>query len=137
MSSGANVVAFAAPAAASDAAANGLVGASQVSLALLLVIGAIFGLAWVLRRLKVLPAAAPGAIEVLSQVALGARERAVLLRVGRERVLVGISAGGVQPLLVLAAEPVAESGTSPPIAPVVASTEPSGFADLLRRSLGR
>ncbi len=137
MNSGVDAVAFAAPAAASDAAANGLVGASQVSIALLLVIAAIFGLAWLLRRLKVLPAAAPGGIEVLSQVALGARERAVLLRIGRERVLVGISGGGVHPLLVLAAEPVAEPGAALPVAAPVVKPESASFADLLRRSLGR
>ncbi|WP_428603154.1 flagellar biosynthetic protein FliO [Sedimenticola sp.] len=71
---------------------------------LLLILVLIFALGWLLRRFGRLPLASKGEIAVLSGVSLGPRERAVLLRVGDTRLLVGVAPGRVQTLHVLEKE---------------------------------
>jgi len=72
---------------------------------LLLVIGLIFLLAWLLRRMQQLNTRGNQAIKLISSHALGPRERLVLVQVGSEQVLLGLSAGRITPLHVLE-EPV-------------------------------
>jgi len=92
----------AAPAAAQVAApaahapsSPGLFGAF---FALLLVLGLILGLAWLLRRL-------PGAgfrpvegLRVVASLQLGAKERAVVIEVGGQQLLLGVTAAGISRL---------------------------------------
>ncbi|MCF7202760.1 flagellar biosynthetic protein FliO [Pseudomonas oligotrophica] len=78
---------------------------SKLLLGLLLVIGLIFLLAWLLRRVQHLNPRGPQAIKLVSSQALGPRERLVLVQVGGEQVLIGLSAGRITPLHVLK-EPV-------------------------------
>ena len=134
--SGAGVAAesarFAAPGAATPVAASSASGIGQVTLALLLVIAAVFVVAWLARRLRNVGAGGANGIEVLAQTALGAKERAVIVRVGRARLLLGVAAGQVNLLYTL---PEGEVDTvSPAGEPVVARP---GFAELLKKSLGR
>jgi flagellar protein FliO/FliZ len=68
---------------------------------LILVIAFILLLAWLVRRFANLPMAGKGAIRVLGGVALGSRERAVLVAVGGTRLLIGVAPGRVQTLHVL------------------------------------
>jgi flagellar protein FliO/FliZ len=68
---------------------------------LILVIAFILMLAWLVRRFANLPMAGKGAIRVLGGVALGSRERAVLVAVGGTRLLIGVAPGRVQTLHVL------------------------------------
>jgi len=85
-------------------------------------------LAWGSRHLFRLQPAGHGPIRILGSLALGARERVVLLEVGAAQVVVGVSPGRLQTLHVLAsAERVA-----PPAEP---SRE--GFAEHLSRLTGR
>lgn len=72
---------------------------------LLLVIGLIFLLAWLLRRMQQINPRSNQAIKLISSHALGPRERLVLVQVGSEQVLLGLSAGRITPLHVLE-EPV-------------------------------
>jgi flagellar protein FliO/FliZ len=72
---------------------------------LLLVVGLIFLLAWLLRRMQQLNPRGNQAIKLISSHALGPRERLVLVQVGSEQVLLGLSAGRITPLHVLE-EPV-------------------------------
>ena len=72
---------------------------------LLLVIGLIFLLAWLLRRMQQINPRSNQVIKLISSHALGPRERLVLVQVGREQVLLGLSAGRITPLHVLE-EPV-------------------------------
>ena len=79
-------------------------------------------------------------LQILAQVALGARERAVLLRVGDQQLLIGVAPGSVRLLSVLTA-PASGAGTPPALA-VPVDTRGSGprlasFREVLRRSLGR
>lgn len=74
---------------------------SKLLLGLLLVIGLIFLLAWLLRRVQQLNPRGNQAIKLISSHALGPRERLVLVQVGSEQVLLGLSAGRITPLHVL------------------------------------
>jgi flagellar protein FliO/FliZ len=88
-------------------ALNSGVGAqlTQLVLGLLLVLGLIFGLAWMLRRVQSAGPRQGQLIELLSSRALGARDRLVLVQVGNEQILLGITPGRITPLHVLK-EPV-------------------------------
>ncbi|PIA70625.1 flagellar biosynthetic protein FliO [Pseudomonas sediminis] len=77
----------------------------QLLLGLLLVIGLIFLLAWLLRRVQQLNPKGGQVIKLLSSQALGPRDRLVLVQVGNEQILLGLSAGRITPLHVLK-EPV-------------------------------
>jgi flagellar protein FliO/FliZ len=93
------------------ALASGLAApALRMVLSLGAVLAVVAGLAWLARRLKGGPLKT-GLIEIQSGVSLGAREKVVLLRVGQEQVLVGISAAGMRTLHVMR-----EAGTTPPFA---------------------
>ena len=92
---------FAAPQTAAAAHAGALGGLGEVTLALLLVLGAVFALAWVLKRARGLGSRAGGALEVLAHMPLGQKERAVLVRVGATQILLGVAPGRVNALYVL------------------------------------
>jgi len=76
---------------------------------LVLVLALIVGLAWAVRRFMHLPAAGKGLIRVLGGVALGSRERAVVVAVGSTRLLLGVAPGQVRMLHILPSDP-AEGG---------------------------
>ena len=122
---------FAAPQTAPAAHAGGLSGLGEVTLALLLVLGAVFALAWLLKRARGLSSRFGGSLDVLAQLPLGQKERAVLLRVGATQILIGVAPGRVNTLYVLA-EPL-ELGRAP-AAPGADGGSP--FRALLR-SLGK
>ena len=90
----------AAPGAASTAgaAATGFV---TVAFSLLMILAVIVGLAWVATRLRLTPRAASSGLKVLADVAVGAKERVVLLKVGDAQALVGVGADGVRSLALL------------------------------------
>ncbi|HVH83894.1 MAG TPA: flagellar biosynthetic protein FliO [Steroidobacteraceae bacterium] len=92
---------FAAPQTAPAAHAGALGGLGQVTLALLLVLGAVFALAWLLKRARTFSSRAGSALDVLAQVPLGQKERAVLLKVGATQILLGVAPGRVNTLYVL------------------------------------
>ncbi len=122
---------FAAPHAATTAAPVGAGGLASVTLALLAVLAAIFAVAWLARRVRGIGNKVGSAIDVLAEVPLGPKERAVLLKVGGEQVLIGVAPGRVSALHVLR-EPVE-------LAKVATATTPgaASFGALLRRSLGK
>jgi flagellar protein FliO/FliZ len=92
---------FAAPQTAPAAHAGGLGGLGEVTLALLLVLGAVFALAWLLKRVRAFNSRVGGALDVLAQVPLGQKERAVLIKVGQTQLLLGVAPGDVKTLYVL------------------------------------
>jgi flagellar protein FliO/FliZ len=134
---------FAAPRAAEPAATSPAAGLVQVTLSLLLVLAAVFAAAWAVRRLKGFGRLAPGAIEVIADVALGPKERAVLVQVGKQQLLLGVASGNVNTLHVLA-EPVALTPRPPVLGQTTAEQTSSGtpipphlqFKTILKRSLG-
>jgi flagellar protein FliO/FliZ len=121
---------FAAPGAAASVPVSGVAGLGQVTLALCIVLGAIFLCAWFARRMRNISGGHLGALSVVAEVRLGPKERAVLLQVGATQLLVGVAPGQINALHVLA-EPL------PPQAPTAPSIEGVSFKSLLRRSLGK
>ena len=107
LAAGAAVAQAAAPAAAGP----GLVGGV---FALLLVLGLILGLGWLLKRLPGAGFRQAEGLRVVASITLGARERAVVVQVGDQQLLLGVAAGAVTTLHTLP-QPLAE--TPPPQLP--------------------
>lgn len=123
---------FAAPQTTSSPHPVGVGGLSEVALALIIVLAAIFVIAWLVRRLRLASNRVGGAIDILADVPLGQKERAVLLKVGATQILLGVAPGRVNTLHVLA-EPLEIS--RPPAGH--AADSPNSFRTLLMRSLGK
>jgi len=94
-------------AAAAPAVSSGVAGQlTQLVFGLLLVLGLIFFLAWLLRRVQQAGPAGKGqVIELIGSRALGPRDRLMLVQVGNEQILLGLSPGTITALHVLK-EPV-------------------------------
>lgn len=105
--------ALAAPAAAPAAPATGQIQAAPIQVgahapatpglggaaaALLLVLLLIVGLAWLLRRLPGSGFRQTDGLRVVASIPLGAKERAAVVQVGGEQLLLGIGPGGVRTL---------------------------------------
>jgi flagellar protein FliO/FliZ len=81
---------------------SGLVGPAVRMLAsLAAVLALVAALAWIAQKLRNGTRARGGLIEILSGVSLGTRDKVVLLRVGEEQVLVGVSPAGMRALHVI------------------------------------
>lgn len=80
--------------------------AIRMVLGLAVVLALLGATAWVSRRFRVGAGMRGGLIEVVSGLSLGARERVVLIRVGGDQVLVGVSPSGMRTLHVLNQDPV-------------------------------
>ena len=103
----------------------GSIGGAVFSL--LLVIGLILGLGWLAKRMPGMKRGAGSSqLKVIASVALGPRDRAVVLDVGGQQLLVGVGQGGVRTLHTL----------EHPL-PVVESTAPSAFAQVLAQHFGK
>ncbi|MBK5355218.1 flagellar biosynthetic protein FliO [Pseudomonas sp. TH41] len=92
---------------AAPAVSSGVAGQlTQLVFGLLLVLGLIFFLAWLLRRVQQAGPAGKGqVIELIGSRALGPRDRLMLVQVGNEQILLGLSPGTITALHVLK-EPV-------------------------------
>ena len=88
--------------------------AIRMVLGLAVVLALLGATAWVSRRFRVGAGLRGGLIEVVSGLSLGARERVVLIRVGGDQVLVGVSPSGMRTLHVLNQPPA--SGSTPEFA---------------------
>ncbi|MDB6144643.1 MAG: Flagellar biosynthesis protein FliQ [Pseudomonas sp.] len=101
---------------------------TQLVLGLGLVVGLIFALAWLLRRVQRAGPRNNQLIELLGSRALGPRDRLLLVQVGNEQILLGITPGRITPLHVLK-EPVQVPATSQQATPE--------FAQRLMELLGK
>jgi flagellar protein FliO/FliZ len=99
---------------------------AQLTLSLGAIVALIFAISWIVKRLKLGTPRSHGDIAVIDQLALGPRERLVLVRVGDAQVLLGVGAGGVVGLTPL----------DKPIA-IKPSSEGPAFADRLRELMKR
>ena len=118
-----------------------LVNVPQVMLSLVLVLGALFALAWFARRLRGFRRGNGPQITVLSELVLGPKERALLLQVEGCRILVGVGVGQVSALHVLPPESFAVPAASVPAdateGGAAAAGTPPSFRALLLKGLGR
>lgn len=92
---------------AGDTATSNLVGSQvtqpseyfgQILLSLVLVLVIIFVAAWLLRRYGRFPGVADGNLKVLGALSVGQRERILLLQVGKDQVLVGVTSNKISRL---------------------------------------
>lgn len=99
-------IAAATPTPAVPAAPGSLGGQlAQMVFGLLLVVGLIFFLAWLLRRMQGTAPKGGQVIEIVGSRAIGPRDRLLLVQVGKEQILIGHSPGSIEALHVMA-EPV-------------------------------
>ena len=68
---------------------------------LFIVLACIAFLAWLLRRTGRFQTTANGEMKIITSLALGPRERAILLQVGEQQILVGVTSQNVQTLHIL------------------------------------
>lgn len=93
-------------------ATTSLASLLQVLLGLGLVLGAIAATAWLLRRLAPGQVSASGSLRVVGGVAVGPKERVVLVDVGETRLVLGVAPGRVSTLHQMP-RPTAEASPSP------------------------
>jgi flagellar protein FliO/FliZ len=122
---------FAAP--AEVATSHSTTGLLRVVIALLVVLGAVVAAGRLARRVRGVSGGAGSALQVLGQLSLGARERAVLIRVGERQLLIGVAPGHVRTLHVFDEMLLPQATDS---APAADSNRPS-FKALLLKSLGK
>jgi flagellar protein FliO/FliZ len=89
----------------------------RMVLSLSAVLALLGGCTWLAKRVRNGASFKSGMIEVISGVSLGGREKVVLLRVGGDEILVGVSPTGMRPLHVLRKRP-----------------EPSGFSNYMEKT---
>ncbi|MFC5696452.1 flagellar biosynthetic protein FliO [Pseudomonas sp. GCM10022186] len=116
-----------APSVATQAGSGMAAQLGQLAVGLLLVVGLIFLLAWLLRRVQQLGPRGGQVIQLVATQALGPRDRLVLVQVGGEQILLGISAGRITPLHVL----------KDPVQPAGAQAASPEFAQRLMELLGK
>jgi flagellar protein FliO/FliZ len=95
-------------------------------LGLLLVLALIPAAAWLLRRAGLARPASTSGLRVVAQLAIGPRDRLLIVEVADRRWLLGLSAAGIQRLGTL--PPGSDAGSPPAAAPPERS-----FADIVRR----
>lgn len=103
-------------------------GLLQVLLGLAIVLAAIAVTAWILKRMAPGQVAAGGAMRVIGGVALGTRERLVLVEVGETWLVVGVAPGQVNAVHAMPKPAGA-------LIPDVAVNGAPGFQDWLKKAL--
>ena len=94
---------------------------TQLLTSLMVIVALIFATGWVLKRNRFSGARTRGDMSILDELAVGPRDRVVLVRVGEAQLLLGVGANGIVPLVPLAM----------PITLTSSSAAPA-FADRLR-----
>jgi flagellar protein FliO/FliZ len=107
-------------------AAVPVAGLLQLSLSLAVVVGLIFAVSWLLKRFNLTAPRASRAMAVLDELAVGPRDRLLLVRVGQTQVLLGVGANGVVSMTPLSA--VIEVPSTAPV---------TSFAARLREMMNR
>jgi flagellar biosynthetic protein FliO len=133
--------AWSAPFAAPEqvAPSNSSSGLLRVIIALLVVLGAVIAAGRFARRMRGFSGGSNSALEVIGQLSVGARERAVLIRVGERQLLLGVAPGSVRALHVFDDMPVAREVTAEAAANQTDPSSPArpSFKALLLKSLGK
>jgi flagellar protein FliO/FliZ len=112
-------------------------GTGRMLLSLLAVVGLLLALAWLAKRYTGIAQTNGQRLRVITHIALGSRERAVLIALDGREMLLGVSAGGVRTLL---SSDAATADGNPAIGADMRGGTPSfkaTLSDILKRSLGR
>jgi flagellar biosynthetic protein FliO len=100
----------------------------KLTFGLVLVVGIIFGLAWLMKKMQWTQHSQKGLIQIISAVSVSHRDRIALIQVGDEQILVGMSPGRMQTLHTLKS-PIEVSPTSK------GDEEQKGFAHHFQQNL--
>ncbi len=100
----------------------------QVIASLALVIGLLFGALWIMRRVNGVGQAVGGQMRVVSSLGLGQRERAVLVSVGDQQILLGVAPGRVAALHVF---------DEPAVAQDITPATPLKFSEVWQNVMGK
>jgi flagellar protein FliO/FliZ len=73
----------------------------QLTVGLIIVLLGVVALAWLMKRMSGIQRSASGNIRVLEGLAIGPRERIVLIQAGEEQLLIGIAPGNIHKLHVM------------------------------------
>ncbi|KVN10433.1 flagellar biosynthesis protein FliO [Burkholderia stagnalis] len=95
----------------------------QTLVGLALVIGLVFGCAWLARRFGFQPAGRGGPLKVVSSVAVGTKERATIVEIGDTWLVLGVAPGNVRLLHTL---PAGSAAAMAPDAPAGAAPSSAG-----------
>ena len=117
--------------AASAAAAPSLAGgAIEMMLSLALVLGLLFALAWLLKRMQMLRGSRAGTMTVHAGLPLGGKEKVIWLEAGGKHFLLGVTPQAISLIHAYEQAPeLPEAQSLPPLA--------SAFAQKLSEALGR
>lgn len=116
------------PLAHAQATATPAAGAGQMLLGLTAVIGLVFALAWVARRLGVPGQSRSPLLRHVAALSVGSRERVIIVEAGEQWLVLGVTAHNIQTLHTL------PKGQMPE---VPALRLPGGFATLLQKAVTR
>lgn len=97
-------------------------------LSLLVVLGVFFLCVWALRKLGGANLQGSGRIRLLGGLSLGLRERVILLQIGEKQLVLGVTPGRIETLLVLEGEDCLQKEA------VNTATRESGFAQKLAQA---
>lgn len=122
-----STAASAAPAALTNSALS-LAGLLQVLVGLFFVLAAVAGAAWLLRRMAPGQTTAGGVMKVVGAMAVGPKERVVLVEVGDTWLVLGVAPGQVNALHALPKQ-VVPGGAVPGMSPL--------FSDWLKRAMDK
>ncbi len=114
-------------------ASTALPSLGQTALSLIVVLGLIFALAWLLKRVQGVRLGGPANLRIHAGLQVGPKEKVLMIEAGGQHLLIGVSAGGVNTLHVFAEPPVAAVPETATDAPPIATA----FRDVLKRSLGQ
>ncbi|MGU7784022.1 flagellar biosynthetic protein FliO [Burkholderia sp. PU8-34] len=89
----------------------------QTLVGLAVVIGLVFGCAWLARRFGFQPARRGGPLKVVSSVAVGAKESATIVEIGDTWLVLGVAPGNVRLLHALPAGSAAATAADGPVVP--------------------
>lgn len=109
----------------------------QVALALIFVVGTILLLAWILKKLGHGGGTHSRAMRVVASLPLGTREKAALIQVGDQQILVGIAPGRVSCLHVFEEQVIVPSDLSGPPSGSFSNDFAGKFKDILSQRMGR
>ncbi len=104
----------------------------QSMLSLLVVVAAIFLLAWVLRRVQGLRPKSNAGVQVHAGLSVGGRERVMWIEAGGKHLLIGVAPGRVNTLHVFDEAPQIETGEAGGVHP-----QAPNFSELLKKALGK
>ncbi|WP_153099125.1 flagellar biosynthetic protein FliO [Paraburkholderia hayleyella] len=116
----------------------GLGSILQTITALIIMIGVLFGAAWLARRLGYKPVPRGRVLKTIAQTTLGGKERAVVLEIGETWLVLGVAPGNVRLLHTMpadqpVAEPLPASGANDPLSRAYGQR----FRDALKGEIGK